>query len=89
MREGKNVRLTEEAHQLLVEKAEHLGNSMKEVASEAVISLFQRELKYNEYLERINRLETKVHNNKRFAFGAFVLGALTSGCVVYFSMVVL
>jgi hypothetical protein len=81
---GNNVRLTEQAHQLLAEKAKNLGDSMKEVASEAIISLFKRELKYNEYIARINGLEKKVQDTKRFAGGVFILGAVVSGCVMFF-----
>ena len=87
MSKGNNVRLTPEAHGLLAEKAKNLDDSMKGVASEAIISLFKRELKYNEYIARINGLEKKVQDTKRFAGGAFILGALASGCVVYFSVV--
>ena len=77
-----NVRLTDDAHTLLVEKAKNLGDSMKEVASEAVISLFSRELKYNAYIARINRLEKEVDNSKWYAGGLFILGAVVSGCVM-------
>ena len=81
---GNNVRLTEQAHQLLTENAKNLGDSMKEVASEAIISLFKRELKYNEYIARINQLKAQIRDTKHFAGGLFVLGAVVSGCVMFF-----
>ena len=77
------VRLTDEAHALLVEKAKSLGNSMKSVASEAVISLFKRELKYNEYIARINELEKVLNTTKYYAGKLFILGAVVSGCVMF------
>lgn len=77
------VRLTDDAHALLVEKAKILGNSMKSVASEAVISLFKRELKYNEYITRISRLEKELNTVKRYAGKLFVLGTVVSGCVMF------
>ena len=82
---GNNVRLTAEAHQLLAEKAKNLGDSMKEVASEAIISLFKRELKYNEYIACISQLKAQIRDSKGFAFGTFALGALASGCVMFFA----
>ena len=82
-REGATVRLTEEAHALLAEKAKNLGDSMKEVASEAILSLFKRELKYNEYIARINGLEKEVDTIKRYAGKLFVLGTVVSGCVMF------
>jgi len=84
MSKGITVRLTPEAHELLSEKAKNLGDSMKAVASEAVISLFKRELKYNEYISRINRLEDKLNRIKRHAGMLFVLSAVVSGCVMFF-----
>lgn len=56
MTKGNNVRLTTEAHDMLVEKAKNLGSSMKEVASEAIILLFKREFRYNEYIAHIKRI---------------------------------
>ena len=86
-----NVRLTDEAHALLKEKATNLGQSMKEVVSEAVISLFKRELKYNEYIaqadrlkERIKDLQKTVRDSNRHADGMFILGAVVSGCLMFF-----
>ena len=38
-----NVRITDEAHGLLTEKAEYLGATMKEVASEAIFLMFSKE----------------------------------------------
>lgn len=79
-----NVRLTDEAHALLAEKAKNLGNSMKSVASKAVISLFKRELKYNEYIAHINELEKELNTTKRYAGKLFALGTVVSGCVMFF-----
>ena len=87
-RKGTTVRLTEEAHQLLAEKAKDLGDSMKRLASEAVILLFSRELKYNAYNERINELQTEVYHAKRFAGIMFVLGAVVSACGAYLVVMV-
>ena len=84
MSKGNNVRLTPEAHQLLAEKAEDYNVSMKDVASEAIVLLTKRE----EWRAHVERLEQKSKDNKLFAFGTFVLGALASGCVVYFSVVI-
>ena len=83
MRKGSNVRLTEEAHTLLREKAKNIGNPMKTIASEAVISLFKRELKLNAYMARINGLEDELNTVKRYAGGLFVIGAIVSGCLGY------
>ena len=77
------VRLTDEAHALLAKSSKNLGDSMKSVASEAVISLFKRELKYNEYIARINWLEKEVSIIKRYAGKLFILGAIVSGCVMF------
>ena len=95
MRNGNNVRLTEEAHAILAEKAEDFGVSMKEVASEAIKLFVKRWDKDKECIahlerlqERIKRLQKIVQDNRRFAFCTFLLGALASGCVVYFSVVV-
>ena len=80
-KEDAHVRLTDEAHELLAEKAKNLDESMKEVGSEAVISLFKRELKYNEYIARINGLEKEVDADKRYAGFLFVLGTVVGGVV--------
>lgn len=84
MTKTSNVRLTGEAHTLLAEKAKNLNESMKAIASEAVISLFKRELKYNEYIARINELEKEVQDKKHYAGGLFVLGAVVAGTVMFF-----
>jgi hypothetical protein len=80
MSKGNNVRLTPEAHQLLAEKAEDYNVSMKDVASEAIVLLTKRE----EWRAHVERLEQKSKDNKLFALGTFVLGALASGCVMFF-----
>ena len=84
MGKGKAVRLTPEAHALLAEKARDLNVSMVKVASEAILSLFKRELKYNEYIARINELEKVLNTTKRYARKLFVLSAVVSGCVMFF-----
>ena len=90
MREkGKAVRLTDKAHVLLTEKAKDLNVSMVKVASEAILSLFKRELKYNEYIARINGLEDELNTVKRYAGKLFVLGTVVSGCVMFFVGVLL
>lgn len=90
---GNNVRLTESAHVLLTEKADALGVSMKEIASEAIPLMFSKEKAQEDCKEVIEdalraahadvfRLENKIRENKLFAFGTFILGALTGGCLV-------
>ena len=43
MQNRNNVRITDKAHELLTEKAEYLGATMKEVASEAIFFMFSKE----------------------------------------------
>ena len=83
IRKGTTVRLSEEAHALLKEKAKNLGQSTKEVVSEAILLLFKRELKYNEYIARINELEKELNTVKRYAGKLFVLGTVVSGCIMF------
>ena len=87
---GNNVRLTEEAHGLLAEMAHDCDSSMKEIASEAIFSLIKSHTKDKECIahlerlqERIKRLQKIVRDNRRYALGAFALGALASGCVMF------
>ncbi len=93
---GNNVRLTEQAHTTLSKMAEKLNVSMKEIASEAIFVLAQKEGREKEqresieiYEKRVAILSRRIRGNRHAAFGAFVLGAITSGCAVYFSVVVL
>ena len=79
MTKGMTVRLTDEAHALLAEKAKNIGNPMKTIASEAIISLFKRELKLNAYMARINGLEKEVDASKRYVL--FVLGITAGLCL--------
>ena len=90
MQNRNNVRITDEAHILLAEKAGYFGTSMKEVASEAIVLLATRENKVKECLtlldkanERITVLDARILNNSRHAFGAFVLGAIVAGCLMF------
>ena len=84
MTKGHNVRLTPEAHQLLAEKAVDYNVPMKEIASEAIFLLVKSDSKDKECLANLKRLEKKNQDNKRYAFGTFILGAVVSGCVMFF-----
>ena len=90
MRKGSNVRLTEEAHILLAEKAGYFGTSMKEVASEAIFLLARGDEKAKEFRaqadrlkERIKDLQKTVRDSNRHADGMFILGAFVSGCLMF------
>lgn len=74
-RSGNNVRLTEQAHALLSEKAEDYNATQKDIASEAIMMMF-------------NLRDNEKQDNRRYAFGTFALGALAGGCVMYFSVVI-
>ena len=63
-----NVRLTEEAHSLLTQRTEGSGVSMKDAASEAVMSMFKQK-----------------RDNSRYAFGAFALGSIAGGVLMFFA----
>ena len=95
MSKGNNVRITEQAHMVLSTKAENLNVSMKEMASEAIFMLVRnedREKEQREHIEifekRVAILSKRIRDNKRFALGTFILGAIASGCVVYFSVAI-
>ena len=86
MRQGSNVRLTEEAHGLLAKKAKDFGASMKEVASEAIVLLATRGDKVKKchmLLDRANSriavLDARILNNSRHV----VLGAAVAGCLMF------
>ena len=90
MRKGSNVRITDEAHGLLTEKAEHLGATMKEVASEAIFLLARGDERAKRFRaqedrlkERIKGLQKTVRDSRRYAFGTFVLGAVVAGCLMF------
>jgi len=74
MAKSNNVRITEEAHRILVEKSEEHDMSMKEVASEAIIALFRRE-------HRERRLFA---DYRRYGFGLLAEGAIVGGLVMFF-----
>ena len=91
MQNRNNVRITDEAHGLLAEKAEHLGATMKEVASEAIFLLARGDERAKEFRaqadrlkERIKDLQKTVRANRRYAIGTFALGAIVAGCLVFF-----
>ena len=90
MENRNNVRITDEAHGLLTEKAEHLGATMKEVASEAILLLVRGDERAKEFRaqvdrlkERIKDLQKTVRDSRRHADGMFILGAFVSGCLMF------
>ena len=86
---GSNVRLTSEAHELLAEKAKNLGDSMKEVASEAIIALFKRELKYNEYIAHIKQLnEASLKLQKRLLVYLFSSASIGTAAGIVIGLVI-
>ena len=89
-RRGNNVRLTEVAHTVLSKMAEDFNVSMKEMASEAIFMLVRnedREKEQREHIEifekRVAILSKRIRDNRFSALGTFILGALTSGCVMF------
>lgn len=96
MAKGKNVRLTDQAHILCSEKAEDCKTSMKAVASEAIFLLVKGEDRDKEqqasieiYKKRVAVLSKRIQDNRYAAFGTFVLGAVASGCAMFFVGVML
>lgn len=93
-RTGNNVRLTEQAHIVLSEKAENLNVSMKEIASEAIFVLAKkedREKEQREHIEifekRVAILSKRIRDNKFFALGTFLLGAVIGGALTFVILV--
>ena len=89
-RKGTTVRLTEDAHQLLAEKAKDLGDSMKELATEAIFCLVRNEEKDKEIQAMHSEpiwLRKEDENRKRFVLCAFILGAIVSACGAYLVVV--
>ena len=91
MQNRNNVRITDEAHALLSEKAEDYNVSMKDFASEAVLLLAKgKEIKkeccmlLDRANDRIIVLDARILNNSRYAIGAFALGAVVAGCLMFF-----
>jgi len=91
MSEGKAVRITDDAHELLTEKAEDYNITQKEIASEAILTLFRNKRKIKacnerleEYSGRIIRLRREIRDTNRYALGTFLIGAAVSGCVIFF-----
>ena len=85
-----NVRITDEAHALLKEKAELFDTPMKEVASEAIFQLARGDERAKRFRaqadrlkERIKGLQKTVRDSRRFAFGTFLLGAIVAGCLMF------
>ena len=86
-KKGKAVRLTDVAHWRLAEMAEDYNVSQKEIASEAIILLTKRETTDKELRAAradVIMLEERIRDYKLFALGTFILGALASGCVMFF-----
>ena len=88
MQNRNNVRITDEAHGLLTEKAEYIGATMKEVASQAIILLAKREdwakkfrAEEDRLKERIKNLQKTVRDSRRFAFSCLFSGAIVAGCL--------
>ena len=84
MSEGKAVRITDKAHGLLAEKAEGSKVSMKEIASDAILTLFKGKDINKKLCLLLDIANKKILDNKRFALGAFAIGAIVSGCVMFF-----
>jgi len=86
-RKTNHVRLTTQAHILCAEKAEDYKTSMKAVASEAIFLLNRADDRAKEFVRlklEVERLERKTIDNKWHAFGAFFLGAISAGCLMFF-----
>ena len=88
MRKTNNVRLTEQAHLLLSEKAEEYKTSMKAVASEAIFLLVQGEDRDKEqrnaieiYEKRVAVLAKRIQDNRDIAIIALGLSTLIGGCL--------
>lgn len=80
------VRITDEAHALLVKKSDDYGVTQKEIASEAILMLVKSEGKDKEMQamrREIIRLEDKIRDNDFFAYGTFILGAVAGGVLVF------
>jgi len=72
MRKGTTVRLTEQAHMLLLEKAEDYNTTMKAVASEAIFLFARGEDKDD---ERIIHLKARITRLKQaFVFYVLLIG---------------
>ena len=67
MSKSHNVKLTEEAHWLLAEMAEDYNATMRELASEA-----------------ITRMANRNRDERQYKFGAFALGAIVGGALMFF-----
>lgn len=84
-----SVRLTEEAHQLLVDIAEANGVSMKTVGSKAIHTLDRAPKAEKLYRERIEQLKFKARRFKRLTLfymlfigvGMGILGFILGVCV--------
>ena len=87
MENRNNVRITDEAHALLAEKAEDFGATMKEVASEAIVLLARRKERFKKFRAQEDRLKERIKGLQkmvRYAFGLFILGAIAAGCLGFF-----
>jgi len=90
MSKGFNVRLSQESHMLLAEKAKKLGIPMKELASEAILVLFKKkEAKVNEDKAKIARLQSELRWQVKATRAAFVLGIVVSAIACFLVSVLL
>lgn len=87
------VRITDEAHALLVKKSDNYGVTQKEIASEAILMLVKKEA-ITEQLKNLKQkhlfdvvelkvLEKKNRDNKFFALGTFLLGTVIGGALIF------
>lgn len=83
MRKGSNVRLTDQAHGLLAEKAEYYNVSMKDFASEAVQALAKGKDRNKELRVLLDTANQRIQDDKWRAIGTFILGAIAAGCLMF------
>ena len=87
MQNRNNVRITDKAHELLAERAEYLGATMKEVASEAIFLLVRGDERAKEFRAQADRLKERLKGLQKkvylFAFGMFLLGMIVAGCLMF------
>ena len=84
MAKGNNVRITDEAHALLAEKAEDYNANMKEIASEAILMLIKGKDRNKELHVLLAVANNTIQDIKHATFGSFVLGAVVAGCLGFF-----
>ena len=74
-----SVRLTEEAHMLLLDMAKAHGVSMKTVGSEAIFTFERAPKAENMYRERIAQLKFKALKSKQLAIIFIILTGISMG----------